>query len=120
MKFFAVVFVLCAALCLTVPAQAQEKPTDASGVWSMTIETPMGGMDSSLTLKIEDGKITGELNSPQGSLALTGTVDAETIKFWGEVNGFVLVFTGKPDPLAMTGTVDFGGNGGGGWSAKRP
>ena len=120
MKLFAIALVIAAALCLAVPVQAQEKPTDVSGAWKITIETPMGAIVSDLTFKIDGDKISGELVSERGSLAVAGTVDKESIKFSGETNGFVLSFTGTPNPLEMKGTVDFGGNGGATWSAARP
>ncbi len=120
MKFLGIVLVMAAALCLAVPAQAQEKPTDISGAWKLTIDTPMGSIVSDFTIKLDGDKFTAELVSERGSLALSGTVDKESIKFSGETNGFVLSFTGTPNPLEMKGTVDFGGNGGATWSAARP
>jgi quinohemoprotein ethanol dehydrogenase len=110
------------AIMLLTLSLAQEKatPTDVSGAWNLTMETPQGAMAIGLTIKLEGEKITGEISSDRGSLAIQGTVDKETIKFSGETNGFTLTFTGKPGPTEMTGTVDFGGNGSAPWSAKRP
>ncbi len=120
MKLFGIVLIIAAAVCLAVPAQAQEKATDVGGLWKLTIETPMGSIVSDLTIKLDGENFTAELVSERGSLALVGTVDKEAIKFSGETNGFVLTFTGKPNPLEMAGTVDFGGNGSATWSAARP
>ena len=61
MKFFGIVLVIAAALCLAVPAQAQEKPTDVSGAWKLTIDTPMGSIVSDFTIKL-DGEKDGNIN----------------------------------------------------------
>jgi hypothetical protein len=117
---FAAIIALTALLISPVAGQAQEKqPATVDGAWKITIETPMGGINADLTIKLDGDKFTGELTSERGTLALTGTLEKESIKFWGEVNGFVLSFEGKPGATEMSGTVDFGGNGGGNWSAKR-
>ena len=120
LRYFSTFLAIAVLACTILPLQAQDKPTDVSGAWKLTIETPMGAITSDLTIKLDGDKITGELNSERGGLAIAGTVDKETIKFAGEVNGFTLTFSGKPGPLAMLGTVDFGGNGSASWSAIRP
>ena len=101
-------------------AQGQDKPATVNGAWKITIDTPMGGITADLTIKLDGAKFTGELTSERGTLALEGAVEGESIKFWGEVNGFSLSFEGKPGPAEMSGTVDFGGMGSGAWKAVRP
>ena len=72
---------------------------------------------------VEGERIAGTLSSQRGDLEITGTVSGNTLTFSGTVdaNGqqLTIMFTGKLDGDSMTGQVDFGGMGGGGWSAKR-
>ncbi len=119
-KCLGILLTMAALACVPSILIAQDKPADVSGAWKLTIETPMGSFVADLNFKLEGEKITGELVSERGTLSVAGTVDKETIKFTGETQGFLLTFTGKPGPLAMLGTVDFGGNGGANWSAIRP
>jgi hypothetical protein len=108
----------------TFTALPAQDAIDVKGAWSMTIETPQGPMPLTLTFsKVEGEDIAGTLGSSQGDIAVTGKLTAADIKFAGsfEANGrtLTLTFTGKIEKGAMSGQVDFGGMGGGGWSAKR-
>jgi quinohemoprotein ethanol dehydrogenase len=112
--------IVCLILTMSVGAWAQtEEPTDISGAWKITIDTPQGAVTADLVIKLEENKITGTLTSEQGTLDIAGTITDEGMTFGGEVNGFTITFSGKPDPKSMSGSVDFGGNGSGGWTAER-
>jgi hypothetical protein len=94
------------------------------GRWDASIETPQGAMPLTIIIAtVESEKITGTLSSQRGDLAISGTVSGNTLTFSGtfDANGqqLIITFTGKLDGDSMTGEVDFGGMGGGGWSAKR-
>src|SRR5215510_824256 len=117
--------VLLASLIVLIgctTAFAQE--TGVKGRWDASIETPQGAMPLTIIIETVEGeKISGTLSSQRGDLAITGTVSGNTLTFSGtfDANGqqLIIKFTGKLDGDSMTGEVDFGGMGGGGWSAKR-
>ena len=116
--------VLLASLIVLIGcATAFSQETGVKGRWDPSIETPQGAMPLTIIMTVEGEKITGTLSSQRGDLAITGTVSGNTLTFSGtfEANGqqIILKFTGKLDGDSMTGEVDFGGMGGGGWSAKR-
>jgi len=111
-------------LTLTGFVFAQDK-IDVKGGWTMSIETPQGA--TPITLKFNDAegeKITGTLFAPQGEIAVTGKLTGKDISFGATFetpNGsFPLTFTGTIENAdSMSGAADFGGRGGGKWTAKR-
>jgi len=104
-------------------AFAQEA-TGVKGKWDASIETPQGATPLTITFATVEGeKITGTLGSSRGDLEIAGTVSGAVITFSGTfaANGqsLTLKFTGKVEGDTMSGEVDFGGMGGGAWTAKR-
>jgi hypothetical protein len=129
--FVAVVVGLC--LAGGSMALAQEKPTPpagqdkvaadlVTGEWEGTVDMPDGAMPFSMKLKLEKDKVTGEVGSQQGVVAITdgSFVDGKLTVTFTYVDG---------NGVAMTGTLadgQFGGslNYGAGqmvttWAAKR-
>jgi len=103
---------------------AQEK-LDVKGAWTLTLETPQGSVPLNLSFaKVEGENISGTLSSPQGDIAVAGTLKGAEINFAGSFEGngrsLTITFTGKTTKDGMSGTADFGGMGTGNWSAKRP
>ena len=116
--------ILVSLIVLAGCIMAVSQETGVKGRWDATIETPQGAMPLTITIATVEGeKITGNLSSQRGDLAIAGTVSGNTLTFSGtlDANGqqLTITFTGKLDGDSMTGEVDFGGMGGGGWSAKR-
>jgi hypothetical protein len=121
-----------AAVCLLVaaaPAHAQN--ADITGAWDLTVTVSDGSTrTAALLLKDDGGKIVGTLTRPQGELPIEATVKqkAVTIAFTVPTQGgpmnLVLIGTAEGDagrPAgSMSGTVDFGPEGKGQWSAARP
>ncbi len=104
-------------------ALAQEAAS-VKGKWDASIETQQGPMPVTFTFSVEGEKITGTLSFQRGDLAISGTISGPEIKFtssfdMGGGRNLELNFVGKVDGDSMSGTVDFGGMGGGAWSAKR-
>lgn len=123
-----------AAVCLM---SAAAFAADPSGTWKWTQAGRQGGTprESSVTLVMKDGKITGKLTSPgRGDAAATVTeitnasVSGDTVSFSAEreFNGNKVVskYSGKLAGDTITGEVEAPGRDGGAatkreWVAKR-
>lgn len=108
------------ALCGTV-VSAQK--TSVDGTWDAAMNTPGGVRNFQLVFKTDGEKLSGTVKRSDGDLPLTGTVKGDQIDFSYTItyNGhdLVLTLTGKVTGDSIGGQVDFGGNGGDEWSAKR-
>ena len=115
----AVVLGIVAAV-LTVAVAAQ---TDVTGEWAMMIDTEQGSQSTALTLVQDGEKLTGSMVSPMGTLEFEGTITGNELEIVMEVDAggaFIeITLVGTVDGDEMTGTLDFGGYGGGDWTAKR-
>lgn len=94
------------------------------GNWKITVQTPMGPQDSTLTLKSDGNRLSGTQVAPNG-----GSAEIEN----GEVNGnqvswnakitkpmpLTLEFSGAVDGDTMSGNVKFGMMGSGAFSGAR-
>ncbi|HNV03670.1 MAG TPA: hypothetical protein PLE61_01415 [Vicinamibacterales bacterium] len=109
---------------LPVLAQEAAKPAvDVTGVWDSLVESPQGAMALVTTLRQEGDKVSGTQSTSMGELPLEGTVSGNdltfTIKFDMQGQQAVVTFTAKVEGDSMTGTYDFAGMGGAGWTAKK-
>ena len=115
----AVVLGIVAAV-LTVAVAAQ---TDVTGEWAMMIDTEQGSQSTALTLVQDGEKLTGSMVSPMGTLEFEGTITGNELEIVMEVDAggafLEITLVGTVDGDEMTGTLDFGGYGGGDWTAKR-
>lgn len=115
----AVVLGIVAAV-LTVAVAAQ---TDVTGKWNMTFDTDQGTTTATMTLTQDGEKLTGGLVSDQGTLEFEGTITGDKLEWVMEVDAggaFIeIAMEGTVDGDEMMGTADFGGYGGGDWTAKR-
>jgi hypothetical protein len=102
---------------------------DPSGSWKWTMTTPNGDIESTATLALKDGQITGTYSNSYGDSAISnGTFKDDAIAFdvvrdFGG-NKFVLKYRGKLDGDTIKGTIDIPGIDGGDprkadWNAKR-
>lgn len=104
--------------------KAKEKPADASplaGVWDGTVEAPDGTQQFTLTLKVEEGKLTGQIGNQQGAMPLTSVKWAEG-KLTGAFNyvdGTEIAMAGSLTDTGMTGTMTYGGQMSMAFSAKK-
>ena len=115
----AVVLAMTVATLTAVSAQ-----TNASGRWTMTISTDQGSFPTTLTLLQEGETLSGSMASDQGTVEFDGgTVTGNKLAWVIEVDAggqfFEIAMNGTIDGEAITGTADFGGQGGGDWTAKR-
>ena len=97
---------------------AQDAPSVA-GDWALTVM----GMTVDMTLMVDGTNLTGTIHGPMGDVDVTGTVDGTNVKFGATVNAngqqFQISFSGTIDKDTITGTLDFGGQGGTDFTAKR-
>jgi hypothetical protein len=97
-------------LSLASTALAQNS---AAGAWEITINTPQGATTSTLTLKQDGDKLTGDLANPQmGSSPVTGTFSAGTVAVTATIDiqgtSLQLGINGKVDADTMNGSIKFG------------
>jgi hypothetical protein len=97
-------------LSLASTALAQNS---AAGAWEITINTPQGATTSTLTLKQDGDKLTGDLANPQmGSSPVTGTFSAGTVAVTANIDvqgtALQLGINGKVDADTMNGSIKFG------------
>lgn len=70
------------ALSVSGAALAQEAPANVAGTWNLTITTPRGTFNSTLTLKQDGAKVTGTVSSRMGDTAISkGAVSGDTLTF---------------------------------------
>ncbi len=109
---------MCALLPTALAAQ-----TDVTGEGAMTFSTDGGDLPATLTLEQDGEALTGVLVSDQGTIEFEGTIMGNMLKWAMEVDAggqfLEISIEGTVDGDEMTGTADFGGYGGGAWSAKR-
>jgi hypothetical protein len=115
-SFVAVSFVLS----LASGALAQSP----AGAWELTVDTPQGPNTSTLTLKLDGDKLSGDLATQMGSTPVTGTFSAGTVAATANLDiqgtSLQLGINGKVDADTMTGSVKFGDFGEFPFTAKRP
>ena len=73
----------------------------ADGIWNVTMDSPMGAQQVTLTLKTEGDKLSGKLGGPQGEMEFTdGTVDGNNLAWTVKLE--------QPMPMEIetTATVD--------------
>ena len=113
--FVAASFVL--SLASTALAQSP------AGAWELTVDTPQGPNTSTLNLKQDGDKLTGDLTSQMGSTPITGTFSAGTVAVTANIDiqgtSLQLGINGKVEADTMTGEVKFGDFGAFPFTAKR-
>ena len=123
LRFFSGITLAAVVAILCFGAKAADKKSDATGVWTWTMPGRNGGPDrtNTLTLKVEDTKLTGKVVSPGRNGAtnqieiVDGKVEADSISFAviREYNGNSMTnkFSGKVTEDAITGKIEFNRNG---------
>src|SRR6185436_12051779 len=94
-----------------------------AGAWELTVDTPQGANTSTLNLKQDGDKLTGDLTSQMGSTPITGTFSAGTVAVTANIDiqgtSLQLGINGTVDADTMTGEVKFGDFGAFPFTAKR-
>lgn len=112
--------VLAFCICTAVGAVAA---ADVSGTWDLVVETPQGKGTPYITVRQQDGKLSGRYYGRMGESALEGTLRDNRIQFSVTLRfqdqSFTVTYSGTVEGDAMRGTAQFGDSGSGTWTAKR-
>jgi hypothetical protein len=116
-KTFTLLLAAIIGLCLAggSPAWAQEKEKPAadpiSGDWEGTVELPDGSMPFTMKLKLDQGKVTGEVGSAQGATPITegAWVDGKLTLAFTYVDGAAIAMTGVVANGVLSGSLSYGG-----------
>ena len=112
---------LLVALLVSAPAFAGQGP-NVTGKWNVSFYTGQGTLPATMDISSEGGKLSAYISSAQGELSAAVTLKDTAITIEGVAqtpNGAInMLMVGKVNADAMTGTVDFGGNGAD-WEATR-
>ena len=118
--------VVMAAVAFLVSAPADGvAQTDLSGMWMLTVQTEQGDNPLPVTITQDGKNLTATGESPEvGPIEMKGMIDGSDVTFeWNlDLEGMELniLLTGTvADDGTMSGMADFGGFGGGAWTAKR-
>ena len=97
------------ALALGTAALAQ---TNVAGAWDLSINGPEGPIAASCALKQDGEKVTGTLESPQGTVNVAGEMKGKTLTMAFQVQTpqgpLDIKVTGEVDGSNIKGMIDFG------------
>ena len=82
-----------------------------SGTWKLTLQTPMGAQDRTLTLTADGAALTGTMAGPQGDVQIEDGSVAGDVVSWSMVApqlGAKVVFKGTVTGDTLTGRVELG------------
>lgn len=104
-----IVSVLAALALFVTVASAQGT---VSGAWDLSINGPEGPITAAATLKQDGEKVTGSIESPQGTAELTGSIKGKTIAITFQIAGpqgpLDIKVDGEVDGASMKGIINFG------------
>ena len=106
-RFFSLI--LAFGLMLTAGASAQSSVT---GAWDLSINGPEGAITAVANLKQDGEKVTGSIESPQGTAELNGTMKGNALNISFTIAGpngsLDIKVNGEVDGASMKGIIDFG------------
>ena len=110
--------IVAAAVVVSVTAQS-----NVAGDWNMTIDSDQGSLSATMTFKQDGEKVTGSMPTDQITFEFEGTISDNKLELVAEIDagGAFLEVTleATVDGNEITGTLDFGGYGGGDITATR-
>lgn len=92
------------------------------GNWTLTLNTPMGAQERSLTLKTEGAALTGSMGGAQGAVDIeNGKVDGNNVSWTIVAPQFAMTiaFSGTVDGDAISGNAELGAFGSAPFSGTR-
>jgi hypothetical protein len=94
---------------------------DVTGTWNAKVDLGGQGGTPTFVLKQDGEKLTGTYSGALGEAAVHGTVKGNEIVFDFEASGAAIHYAGKIDAEGkkMEGTVDYGGQASGTFTATR-
>ena len=106
-RFFSLI--LAFSLMLAAGTYAQ---TSVTGAWDLSINGPEGAITAVANLKQDGEKVTGSIESPQGTAELSGTIKGNALNIGFTIAGpngnLDVKVTGEVDGTSMKGIIDFG------------
>ena len=92
-----------------------------SGEWEGLVDLPDGPMPFGMTLKLDQGKITGEVGGPEGSTPITegSWVDGKLEITFVYVDGASILMSGSLTEGQFAGSLTYGGQRVINWAAKK-
>ena len=110
---------LAVLVTLALPLAA----ADLTGVWDVQVDIAGNQGTPTITLKQEGNTLSGTYKGLLGEAPLKGTVDGVKVRweFTADYNGskFTVVYAGTVENASMKGSIDFGGQAEGTFTAKR-
>ena len=135
MNTLRVILIASVAVAAAACSSAPSKPTPSAiappaapaaniaGSWTLTTETPMGAQETKLSVAQSGKDIKGTLESPQGSVPITGTADGKDFKFGFDFDAqgtsLRIDYIGTVEGTAMKGKAVFGTFGEGTFTGKK-
>ena len=135
MKTFRVLTLAAAAILIAACASTPKAPaapaappppavTNLAGNWTVTIDSQMGSQDSKMVLTQTGADLKGSLESPMGTVPLTGNIADKAVNFSFNINAqgmdLKIDFIGTIEsPEALKGRAVFGTFGEGTFTAKK-
>lgn len=111
---------LAAVAALTVVASAATAAphllADLTGTWELTVESPGGPQQVTMTATQKADSVSGSMTSPIGTASFAGVVkgDSVTFSFQLDMDGQLLLIKGAgalKDPNTINGVLDVSGMG---------
>jgi hypothetical protein len=103
---------LAAAAALVVVLGTGALAQSIAGAWDLTVNGPEGAINATVTIKQDGEKITGSIDTPQGTAEMTGTYKGKTLNLSFSVPGpngnLDIKVNGEVDGTNIKGMIDFG------------
>lgn len=111
------------ALTIGLVFGALANAADLSGTWVLTVESPQGTSNPTMTLTQDGQNVSGTYSGSLGSSDISGTVDGDTFKLVANLSmqgqEIPLTYTGTQKGDNMSGSLDLAGMGGADFEGSR-
>jgi hypothetical protein len=103
-------FIAASAMVVVLGSSALAQ--SVAGAWDLSINGPEGAITATATLKQDGEKVTGSIESPQGTAELSGTMKGKVLNMSFTIAGpngnLDIKVNGEVDGASMKGIIDFG------------
>jgi hypothetical protein len=110
----------CASATADSKCEGERKQkVEVTGTWKFEVEFSGGSGRPEFTFKQTGDKVTGQYKGQFGEADISGKVTGNKIEFEFSVQDGKAIYTGTIDKDTMKGTLKFGDQVTGNWTAKR-
>jgi len=114
---------VCGMFSLAMVTVMAQTP-DIAGTWNMAFNSDQGSQSGTLTIQQDGEAFSGSISGDQGELPFEGgTITGNAVEWVLEIDVggqfLEIEVQGTVDGDEMSGSIDFGGYGGGDWTATR-